>query len=398
MGYIVTHNRDRDFYQVPLALSENNTLDYFVTDYYEGSGISIPSLQHRFNPGIPASKVIESHRAFISQMPYEILRRVKKSVDFPTLFVEKNLGKTVEKVYKENPDSDLFLYTGSAYWAFKAASHSVTKNLFVYQVAPEYLSNLLADIDELASARPWLKEAEQLNPRMIEHHHKEVQLANKAFCASTITKKSLLSEGMKEEDIVVAPYGVPEVGITRTKETSTKCKFLFAGQGISRKGLHLLVEAWRQAKLKNSTLSIVTSRTDPEIIKYAEGLENIEFLGRQNHEDLMRTMAEHDTFVMPSLVEGFGLVYGEALASGCRLIGTENTGMFDMDLIDSVGTIVKAGQIEPLVQALKKHEDTYNMRRPYLEEIYAEAERLSWKNFRIKIRQGLSTEYNGTHF
>lgn len=389
MGFIVTHNRDRDFYQVPLALAESGQLDYFVTDYYEGVGRSIPSLQHRRIEGLEADKVIESKRAFLAQMPYEVARRIKKSVDFPTLCVEEHLGKTVRNVYRKNPSSDLFLYTGSAYWAFKEASVNTARNLFVYQVAPEYLTEVIQGIDELGTARSWLQEAEQANPKMLAHHQREIALANRFFCASTVTKNSLIAEGIKAGDVVVAPYGVPADVDVRTTSNPEKCKFLFAGQGIARKGLHILIEAWRQANLKNSTLTVVTSRTDPEIVEFARGLENVDFLPRQDHSQLLKTMAQHDTFVMPSLIEGFGLVYGEALAAGCRLIGTENTGMFDMNLPESVGTVVPAGQVSPLVDALRKHEDTYTPARPYEEVVYSEVMRLSWASFRENIRQGL---------
>lgn len=389
MSYIVTHNRDRDFYQVPLALAEAGKLDYFVTDYYEGKGLSIPSLNHRKVEGIELASVVESKRAFLAQLPYEIKRRINKSTDFPTLFVERNLGKTVAKVAAQNTSSDLLLYTGSAYWAFKEAPSDVRKNLFVYQVAPEYLNKLIDENDELKGYRNWLQEAEQVDPKMLEHHQKEVAISDNFFCASTVTKRSLIDEGIDNRKIFVSPYGVPS-SLERINEKNNKCTFLFAGQGIARKGLHILIEAWRQAKLRNSELTIITSRTDPEILNFAQGLSNIKILDRQPHEQLLQTMAQHDTFVMPSLVEGFGLVYGEALAAGCRLIGTDNTGMYDMALDTAIGSTVEAGKIQPLVDALKKHEETYDSQRRYYELIREETERLSWDNFRKSIRTNIA--------
>lgn len=392
MGYIVGLNRDRDFYQVPLALAEAGELTHFVTDYYEGKGISLPTLGHRKIEGISPSQVQESYRAFLAQMPYEVKRRIDRSTDFPTLFVERQLGKTIAQVARKHPQEDLLLYSGAAYWAFKEAASSVKKTLFVYQVAPEYLTQLINGIDELHDAGNWQQEAEALDPRMMEHHLKEAALADNFLCASTITKNSLISEGLDAQKIHVAPYGVPDIALNRGGEESNRCKFLFAGQGIARKGLHLLLEAWRQAKLTNSELTVVTSRTDPAILEFASGVENVNFVGRQEHDELLQTMARHDTFVMPSLVEGFGLVYGEALAAGCRIIGTENTGVYDMDLPAEVGTVVEAGRVQPLVDALQMHEQTYSPQRPYYEQVKAEAERLSWASFRSKIRQGVGLE------
>lgn len=102
-------------------------------------------------------------------------------------------------------------------------------------------------------------------------------------------------------------------------------------------------------------------------------------------------MQQADTFVLPSLVEGFGLVLSEALAEGCRLIASSNTGLVDMQLPEAIGTVVKAGSVDSLVQALKKAEETYDPNRPYMEIAFEEAERLSWKNFRSKVQEAALT-------
>lgn len=386
MGYIVGHNRDRDSYQVPLALAEAGQLDYFVTDYYEGKGMSIPSLQHRKAEGIKPANVVQSHRAFAAQMPYEVRRRVQKSVDFPSAFVEKNLGKTIARVAARNIESDLLLYSGSALWAFRGPSKG-KRILFQYHPSPAFIAETLSNIDELAQVRPWQQEAEVLDPGMQEIHAAEVALADSAICASTFTKTGLVQQGMNPEKITIAPYGGPRAKTSLEVAPSNKVQFLFVGQGVARKGLHILIEAWRQASLKNSELTIIASRLDPEIEAFAANLPNCTLVGRVSDEELSCHMANADTFVLPSLVEGYGLVLAESLAHGCRLIASNHTGITDMDLPAEVGTTVQAGEVQSLVDALKQGEDTAEKSRSYQELALEAANRLSWENFRNIIRQ-----------
>jgi glycosyltransferase involved in cell wall biosynthesis len=88
---------------------------------------------------------------------------------------------------------------------------------------------------------------------------------------------------------------------------------------------------------------------------------------------------------MPSLVEGFGLVYLEALSAGCHVIGTTNTGLPDLELPDLAATIIEPGDIERLAVALTelvraKHNGTLD---PVA--IQREAQSRTWAGFRQGI-------------
>lgn len=123
MGFIVGHNRDRDSYQVPLALAERGELELFITDYYHGQApITIPSLAHRQVTGLDPQYTRSSAGAFLNQLPYETVRRMRRNAAFPSMRVEKSLGRAIAGYARRSPSSDLLLYSGSARQAFEGPS------------------------------------------------------------------------------------------------------------------------------------------------------------------------------------------------------------------------------------------------------------------------------------
>ena len=65
-------------------------------------------------------------------------------------------------------------------------------------------------------------------------------------------------------------------------------------------------------------------------------------------------MQRADVFIMPSLIEGFGLTYLEALAAGCHIVGTANTGLPDLPLSAAARTLVPAGDILALSDVIEQ--------------------------------------------
>ncbi len=151
------------------------------------------------------------------------------------------------------------------------------------------------------------------------------------------------------------PYGLP----TRRKTQSTdaapwpEARLLFVGQGIQRKGLHHLIRAW-QARLRgDAKLTIVSYRIDSAITRLAKA-GSISILGYQSREDLERLFQTHDVFVMPSLLEGFGLVYLKVLSHGCRALATPNTGVPDLGLSRQATSLVEVGDLSDLDASISR--------------------------------------------
>ncbi len=128
-------------------------------------------------------------------------------------------------------------------------------------------------------------------------------------------------------------------------------RFLFVGQGVQRKGLHHLIRAWQACPRPGAKLTLVCYRIDPAIQALIDD-PTIELRSYVEKDELEALYRRSHVFVMPSLIEGFGLVYLDALAHGCHVIGTANTGLPDMDCSPQMATLVEPGDIAALAAAI----------------------------------------------
>ena len=89
-----------------------------------------------------------------------------------------------------------------------------------------------------------------------ELEHRE---ATKIVVASSFTKRTLVENGVAESKIVLNPYGVDleRFAIQHQSNGGRPFRFLFAGLVCARKGVPLLLEAWKQLNPKNAELWIV---------------------------------------------------------------------------------------------------------------------------------------------
>ena len=103
-------------------------------------------------------------------------------------------------------------------------------------------------------------------------------------------------------------------------------KFLFLGQLVPRKGIHLALEAIARLPRGQATLTLVGAMGIPPetFAKYADRVEFIPTVARA---DVPRIMAEHDVFLLPTYFEGAGIVLYEALAAGMALIQSRNAAL-----------------------------------------------------------------------
>lgn len=83
----------------------------------------------------------------------------------------------------------------------------------------------------------------------------------------------------------------------------------------------------------NTTLTLIGDGEDRALLEKQckiLGIENsVRFMGQISNKTVLKEMSSHQFFVMPSVREGFGIVYLEAMAAGCITIGTQGEGISD---------------------------------------------------------------------
>ncbi|MCD1620941.1 glycosyltransferase family 4 protein [Salipiger manganoxidans] len=351
--YIVAHNRDRDFYQLASAIAEVNALECLVTDYYVGSQpFSLSRLAHRSSHMISPERV----RALPSTVALQALRGPIDKLGFDTIHaVNRRIGREVRAQARRCPGVDLLLYSTYAREAFEdPALAEREKNLFMFHPHPTLINEILApDVSEWGIGVSGLKEETSIAHR-IAVLDAELSQADRVLCASALTKRSVVRAGVPEERVHITPYGIarPTPVYQDTRSIDGPLKFLFVGQAIHRKGVHHLLAAWRRERPGDAELTMICSRSQdgllddlPPGVTVKSGLSSIE---------LWTEYCRAHCFVLPSLVEGFGLVLLEALSAGCYTIFSDNTGFADLGIPESVGLQFRSGDTEALGSTLTK--------------------------------------------
>jgi glycosyltransferase involved in cell wall biosynthesis len=198
------------------------------------------------------------------------------------------------------------------------------------------------------------------NKEQYPHYIEAYRKAERILCASRCTKKSLMWRGVEDKRISVIPYFYPKLAEIPQFSPAGRFKLLFVGQLIHRKGVHHLLKAWSElSRTKKFELTIVTRDRSGFLLDCAREFGDIRLLNRVSRENLQSLYFETDLFVMPSLVEGFGHVYAEALRSGCPVLGGINTGLPDLAEITDGVFIMEDISAKQIVEHI---ESCYSMR------------------------------------
>ncbi len=176
---------------------------------------------------------------------------------------------------------------------------------------------------------------------------------------STFAARSFMAEGIPAEKLRTIPYGV-ELDAFHPQGAPDPERFdvAFAGQVNLRKGIPYLLEAFARVRHPRKRLRLlgpVLSYMKPVLARLP--MENVEVLGPVGRADMIRYLSASHVLVLPSIEEGFGLVQGEAMACGCPVIASSNTGAADLFTDGVEGFIVPPGDADALAERLQELAD-----------------------------------------
>ncbi len=182
-----------------------------------------------------------------------------------------------------------------------------------------------------------------------------ISLSFQAMDYVSLRARSRLSPADKA--VVRARHGIPDGKVV-----------LYVGRLVERKGLRVLLEAFKQVKRACPDAAIVLvgdgyQRAELEALVRREGLADVRFTGPIPYRELPPLYGLADLFVLPSIPaavrvwgeEVWGFVVAEAVACGLPVVATDYVGGSD-DLIrdGENGHVVAAGDVGQLATAIRR--------------------------------------------
>jgi glycosyltransferase involved in cell wall biosynthesis len=134
--------------------------------------------------------------------------------------------------------------------------------------------------------------------------------------------------------IHIIPNGIYLNDIKAIKEYYGTKKVIFMSRIHPKKGIEMLLEAWRNCYTEDWTLEIAGTGEEnymASLIQSVEDLENVRFVGAKYGEEKWDFLRSADVMVLPTHSENFGIVVAEALAVGVPVITTQGTPWEDLE-------------------------------------------------------------------
>jgi glycosyltransferase involved in cell wall biosynthesis len=218
----------------------------------------------------------------------------------------------------------------------------------------------------------WYKENfKQYNPLMaVPGFFMELfipKLSDINIAVSETTKKRLVNLlNIDPDKIVVISNGVDLEKFSRISAKKRYGRILYVGRLESHKRVDTLMLAYHRLKKKYANIELIIVGNGPQkefLQKLSEKLKlkDVRFCDPVPYEELIAIMKSSWVLVLPSIMEGQGIVLLEAMAAGTPPIAVQAEGSAVGDVILNLcnGLLVQQDQLEGAIQKLLTEEDLY---------------------------------------
>lgn len=197
-------------------------------------------------------------------------------------------------------------------------------------------------------------------------------LINKLKDTGTTTQLRVILNGFRPQHLLENTRKIP-------------CSIIQVGHLIQQKGFDITIRAFAEIKrnFPNATLTIIGQGIERESLEElccSLDIENsVSFLGQVKNSRVMQEMSKHQYFVMPSTLEGFGIVYLEAMANNCITIGTIGEGISDLIKDRNNGFLVPATDPTAIYQIITWCEEHPFEAKSIAQQGASDAKELTWE-------------------
>lgn len=193
-----------------------------------------------------------------------------------------------------------------------------------------------------------------------------------------LTKNGVENEKTKVIGTGIDFFGISKAGSLRkqSKYQEFKALFLCTRMLEKDKGIYLVIDAARKLQDIKFIFAGVSFETWVKIKQKVPVPSNCKFLGVLSEREKVDILNETDIFVMPSIVESFGICYMEALSAGKPIVVARSP--VTEELYKNVGETVEFGDALGLVNAIKKLKDNKRLYTQYSQRGKELAKRYNW--------------------
>ena len=289
--------------------------------------------------GIERSKV----RSILS---HELLARACRKLDRRDF--QPDLNRRYDRIVADKlaPGDDLFVaWSGMALHSLRRARQLGAKTVL------ERNSSHIVRQAELLRQESELTgfQCELPHPKTIAQELEEYEQADSICVPSTFAYRSFLEQGVPQHKLRAVPFGVDTRQFAPIPKRDSVFRIIHCGSLTIRKGIHYLLQAFHELKLKNSELWLigaVSQEARPYLSRY--GGPNVVLRGLFPQPELYKEYSQGSVFCLASVEEGFGMVISQAMACGLPAICTPNGAGEDLVRDSMDGFVVPARDVEAL--------------------------------------------------
>jgi glycosyltransferase involved in cell wall biosynthesis len=200
---------------------------------------------------------------------------------------------------------------------------------------------------------------------------------------------SVIAQGVPREKVsVIHPAAIATIGAAPPRprrRTSRRTRLLLIGRDLHTKGGDIVVAA----------LEILRREVDPDVTLTVAGPavwpfpgsppKGVAFVGRVPAADVVRLYDTHDLFVMPSRLEGFGMVFAEALSRGLPCVGRDAFAMPELIQPGVNGGLIRSLDPVELAQVIADTLVDEDLYRQCWAQASAVAEHYTWDRMAAEV-------------
>lgn len=207
---------------------------------------------------------------------------------------------------------------------------------------------------------------------------------NYAVCVSDLLSNKLRSVGFNNVKTIY--NGINSYRDSKEKKIVERdIIILTVATLIKRKNVDLVIESFKRIydRYSDAKLFIIGEGIEKENLESkAQQLKiagNVKFLGQLDNKSVYEYMQRSKIFLLPSINEGFGIVYAEAMYNGCFTIGTRNEGI-DGFIKNEINGFLVNPNIKEIVGKINYILDNESKLQNIRKKAIDDASNLSWEN------------------